>query len=75
MFWIQKTGTKNDNSAYRLFYAETDSDIDLLPTNLAEGMQTNGDTVANQKCSLGSECLCLSDGLLYVLSSSGWNPM
>ena len=75
MFWIQKTGTKNDNSAYRLFYAETDSDIALLPTNLVKGTQDNGDTVANQTCSLGSECLCLSTGELYVLSTSGWNAM
>lgn len=75
MFWIQQTGTKNNNSAYRLFYAESDDDIDFLPTNLVEGTQDTGDTVANQKCSIGSECLCLSSGLLYVLSSSGWNPM
>ena len=75
MFWIQQTGTNHNNSAYRLFYAETDSDIALLPTNLVEGTQDNGDTVANQICSLGSECLCLSTGELYVLSTSGWNVM
>ena len=75
MFWIQQTGTNHNNSAYRLFYAETDSDIALLPTNLVEGTQDNGDTVANQTCSLGSECLCLSTGELYVLSTSGWNAM
>ena len=39
MFWIQQTGTKNNNSAYRLFYAESDDDIDFLPTNLVEGTQ------------------------------------
>ena len=75
MFWIQKTGTKNDNSAYRLFYAEYENDINFLPTDKQVGMQTNGNTVANQKCSLGSECMVLETGMLYVLSTSGWNPM
>ena len=75
MFWIQQTGTKNNNSAYRLFYAEYENDINFLPTDKQVGMQTNGNTVANQKCSLGSECMVLETGMLYVLSSSGWNPM
>ena len=75
MFWIQQTGNANNNSSYRLFYAETEGDIALMPTHENVGTQNNGDTVANQKCSLGSECLCLSSGDLYILSTTGWNAV
>lgn len=72
MFWIQEMGSKNNNSAYRLFYAEYESDISLLPTSQTQGQQSNGDTVANQKCALGSECLCIDTGDVFVLTTSGW---
>ena len=75
MFWIQQTGTNHNNSGYRLFYAELESDINFLPTDKQVGTQTNSDTVANQKCSLGSECLVLETGMLCVLTNSGWQYM
>lgn len=68
MFWIQQTGTNHNNSAYRLFYADYESDVANLPTSQEEGKQTNGDTVANQKTTAGSECLVLESGNLYILS-------
>lgn len=74
-YWIQETGTNHNNSSYRLFYAETPDDISLMPTNLQDGNQLNGDTVSNQKCSLGSECLCISTGSLYILTNSGWQEV
>lgn len=76
MFWIQQTGTGHNNSNYRLFYAEKESDVtDLMPTDKVEGTQTNGDSVANKKCAIGSECLVLETGNLYILSSEGWKAV
>ncbi|MEY8425315.1 hypothetical protein AALB52_21895 [Lachnospiraceae bacterium 38-14] len=75
MYWIQETGTNKNSPGYRLFYAETIQDINLMPTNLKKGSQDNGDTVANQVCSLGSECLCLENSGHYILSNSGWTKI
>ena len=72
MFWIQQTGSNHNNSGYRLFYAELESDLSLMPTNKQEGKQDNGDSIANKKVALGSECLVLETGNLYILSSNGW---
>ena len=68
MFWIQQTGTNHNNSAYRLFYADYETDVANLPTSQKNGKQDNGDTVANQKITAGSECLVLESGNLYILS-------
>lgn len=73
MFWVQETATNKNNAGYKLFYAETLHDIDLMPTNEKKGTQENGDTVANHICSLGSKCLCLENGDYYILSTSGWS--
>lgn len=73
MFWVQETATNKNNAWYKLFYAETLHDIDLMPTNEKKGTQENGDTVANHICSLGSKCLCLENGDYYILSTSGWS--
>ena len=73
MFWVQETATNKNNAGYKLFYAETLNDIDLMPTNEKKGTQENGDTVANHICSLGSKCLCLENGDYYILSTSGWS--
>ena len=74
MFWVQESGNKN-NSNYRLFYAEKETDLSLIPTDKVDGSQTNGDTVANKKCALGSEALVLETGSLYILSSEGWKAV
>ncbi|RKJ61160.1 hypothetical protein [Roseburia sp. 1XD42-69] len=75
MFWIQEVATNKNNVGYKLFYAETLHDIDLMPTNVKKGIQENGDTVANHICSLGSECLCLENGVRFILSNSGWKKV
>lgn len=75
MFWIQETGVNKNNYEYRLYYAEEETDIDLLPTNLIEGKQSIGDKSVNKKCALGSECYCIETGDAYVLTSSGWQLM
>lgn len=75
MFWIQKTGLNRNNINYKLYYAEYISDISILPTNLKEGKQINGDTVANHKCALGAECFCLEDGTKHVLTTNGWQKV
>ena len=72
MFWIQDKGKKN-NSSYCLYYAETVDDIQKLPTDKNVRTQDiNNDSTINDKCSIGSECLCIGNGNLYVLTSSGW---
>lgn len=75
MFWVQETGINKNKPNYKLFYAETKSDIELMPTNIKQGTQTNGDIVSNQICGLGSECLCIDGGVLYILTTSGWTEV
>ena len=69
MFWVQEVRPNGKHE----YYAESElDDIPLLPTNEHDGLQTNGDTVSNQTCSLGAECLCLDTANLYLLTTSGW---
>lgn len=75
MFWIQQTSTGHNNSGYRLFYAEKEADLALMPTDKLDGTQTNGDSVANKRVALGSETLVLETGNLYILSSEGWKAV
>ncbi len=75
MFWIQETGTKHNYPNYRLFYAEEVSDISKLPTNTTDGTQEGTDTVVNSKCALGSECICIANTTLYILTSKGWKEV
>lgn len=72
MFWIQENGLNKNNTGYKLFYAESISDITLLPTHTKEGSQEGYDSTANHKCALGSECYCIENNILYVLTTSGW---
>lgn len=72
MFWIQESGLNKNNPGYKLFYAESFTDISHLPTDKKEGTQTGGDTVSNKICALGSECLCIENSKKYVLTTSGW---
>ena len=74
-YWIQRTGTNHNNSAYRLFYAETEDDINNLPTQTQKGLQVNDDTVANATCAAGSECVVIATGNVYVLGkkSNTWD--
>ncbi len=72
MFWIQENGINKNNIGYKLFYAEFESDISILPTNKKVGNQVSGDTVVNKVCALGSECYCIENNILYVLTTSGW---
>lgn len=75
MFWVQETGTNHNNSTYRLFYADFESDLKNLPTQNKKGTQYNGDTVANQTCSAGSECVVIETGNVYILGkeSNTWD--
>lgn len=75
MFWIQENGKDKNNRDYRLFYAEFASDLPLLPTDKKEGTQVDGNSSANYKCALGSECLCIENSNLYILTPSGWTEV
>ncbi len=75
MFWIQETGTNKNNPNYKLFYAETKADIDFMPTDKRNGTQNNDDTTSNKTCALGSECLVIDAGSLYILTTSGWQEV
>lgn len=75
MFWVQENGLNKNNTGYKLFYAELESDIALLPTHSKEGLQDGHDSTANHKCALGSECLCIENSNLYILTTSGWTEV
>lgn len=72
MFWVQSYGNSSSRSGYRMFYAEKESDIQKLPTNLKEGTQDGGEESANAKCSVGSECFCIENKKAYFLKTDGW---
>lgn len=72
MFWIQDYGTASSRSGYRMFYAQSEGDIDKLPTNLKDGTQTAGEMSANEKCAIGSECFCIENKKAYFLTPDGW---
>lgn len=74
MFWIQRLGM-NNSPEYRFYNAEFTTDLDNLPTHLHNGNQISGDTTANKKCALGSECLCFENKTRYVLSNNGWQEI
>ena len=67
-YWIQETGGNHNLSNYRMFYFDTESEIDDLPTATKEGKQQDDDSVSAQKCSYGSEAYCLETGSVYILS-------
>lgn len=71
MFWIQEVGKRN-NSAYKLYYAEYQTDLDLLPTNTMLGIQTDCNASINDRCALGSECFVIENSSLYILTTNGW---
>lgn len=72
MFWIQNYGNAQSRNGYRMFYAEKESDIQNLPTNTREGKQDAGETSANEKCAVGSECFCIENKKAYFLKTDGW---
>lgn len=74
MFWIQQSGNQN-NSGYRLYYAETRSDVNFLPTNLQRGVQTVGGSSINNKCAIGSECFVIESSSLFILTNNGWREV
>ena len=76
-YWIQETDGNHNLSNYRLFYCDTEIDVDDLPTNKKDGKIQDGDSVSFQKCAYGSECLVLESGNLYILSkdSDEWKAM
>ena len=70
-YWIQEYGGdgKND-SRYKLFYCESESDVADLPNLTDEGIQQGTDNISNKPCIAGCEALALDTGDLYVLKKT-----
>lgn len=69
-YWIQKPATNENNSGYRFFYCEEESDVANLPTSTQDGVQQENDTVSNKRCAVGSEACVISTGNVYVLQKT-----
>lgn len=67
-YWIQETSNNHNMSDYRLFYCDRITDIDKLPKFGIEGEQQENDTISHKPCAYGSECKCLQNSSLYILS-------
>lgn len=70
-YWIQEFGGDGKNSQqYRLFYCETEADVQDLPNLTDYGVQQGNDTTSNRPCIAGCEALALDTGDLYVLKKT-----
>ena len=69
-YWIQETGGNHNLSNYRMFYFDTASEINDLPTATKEGKSQDGDSVSAQKCAYGSEAFCIETSSAYILSKT-----
>lgn len=72
MYWIMENGKNKNNKDYKSYMADDVADIADLPTNKEIGKVMENDSTANMMCSLGSDCLCLSDSSVWILGSNGW---
>ena len=73
MNWIQNSGNEH-NAAWKRFYCDASDDIAALPTAIDKGSKDKcvNDT-DRECCAIGSECVSLAEGKLYVLNSeSSW---
>lgn len=67
-YWIQKTSSGQETSKYRSFMCDRRADIQKLPRMEIEGKQQDNDTVSDNPCIYGSDCFCLEDSSVWVLS-------
>lgn len=69
MYWIQNSGNGH-NAAWKRFYCDTGDDITALPTMTDKGSEDKCvDDTDREICAIGSECISLGEGKLYVLNS------
>lgn len=70
-YWIQEIGGNGkNNSGYKLFYCETETDVTNLPNMTDEGVQQDNDTVSCKPCVAGCEAVVLDTGDVYTLRKS-----
>lgn len=67
-YWINQAGN-NNRANWRSFYADTDTDVQSLPTSKSEGDKQTVDPTAHKRCSIGSECISLSSSKVFILGS------
>lgn len=74
-YWINQAGNSN-RADWRSFYCDEDKDVDSLPNSKEKGVPQDVDPVANHCCSIGSACLSLSTGNIFLLGSDDiWVPV
>ena len=76
-YWIQEFGGNGKNSQqYRLFYCETETDVQDLPNMTDEGVP-QGDSVSHKPCPAGCEALVLDTGTVYTLrkTTNNWKKL
>lgn len=65
-YWIDPNTTKSTKKSYMCDYR---TDIDNLPkSNGIHGLQQDGDSISDNPTSFGSDCLCLEDSSVWILS-------
>lgn len=69
-YWYDSNALKGKSSGRMVEYiADTDSDINDLPTSTTEGVPQEGDSTLHRCVEKGSTCLVINPSSLYKLNS------
>lgn len=75
MYWIDASSSVSGGNQ-KTFCCDTESDINNLPTTTTEGAVQAGNNVVNQRVEMGSKCMVVETGELYILGSSNtWDKV
>ena len=73
MYWLDQT--QSSTNSQKLFYADTESDIENLPTSKKFGVKqdytyTDPTVEAERPVLIGSQCLVIETGDIFMLNSN-----
>ena len=70
-YWYDDTSSRANTSRRCVNYiADTESDINDLPTSTTEGAVQGNDTTLHRCVDKGSSCLVIDTGAVYMLNSN-----
>lgn len=69
MYWRSKPEI---SSRQKSFFADAAVDIQNLPTSTTEGTPQQVDPEAHKCVDIGSDCVVIATGDVYILGSNGW---
>lgn len=74
MYWLDSKQSAGTNQ--KTFFCDSTADISNLPTITSDGEKQGDDPVSNKKVGLGSTCLVVGTGDVYMLDSNNeWTKL